>query len=81
MRESSGIIFSYFSRTWTRSSSCSRSPTSTRSPVKDRIVPRCNLSSPSHSRCPTSCRSVSQGRNSSWSRSPSTGTMSPKVTK
>ena len=68
MQEFSGIVFSYLSPTWTRSH------------VKDRIAPRCNLSSPSHSRCPTSCRSVSQGRNPSCSRI-SSHTTSPAGTR
>ena len=49
---------------------------------KTGIVLRCDPSSPSHSRPPTSCRSVSQGMNPIWSRIPShtrspTGTRSP----
>ena len=47
MRESNGVIFSYLSPTWTRSPSCSRSPTWIG------ITPRCDLSSPGHSRHPT----------------------------
>ena len=35
------------------------------------IVLRYYLGSPGASRIPTSCRNISQGRNSSWSRSPS----------
>ena len=44
MLKSSGVIFSYLSPTWTRSSSCSRSPTWIG------IAPRCDISSPNHSR-------------------------------
>ena len=36
---------------------------------RTRIALKCDPSSPSHSRPPTSCRSVSQGRNPSWSKS------------
>ena len=76
MQESSRMVFSYLSPTWTRSPSCSRIPTGTRNPVKTGIAPRCDPISPSHSRPPTSCRSIIRGRNPNLSRSP-TGTGSP----
>ena len=69
MQESSGMIFSYLSPTWTRSPNCSRCPTSTRSPIWTEIAPRCDLSSHGQGRCLTSTKSVSRGRNPSRSRS------------
>ena len=80
--ESSGVIFSYLSPTWTRSPSCSRSPTGTRSSEWIGIALRCDLSSPGHNRCLTLSWNISQDSNPSRSRSPSptrspTGTTSP----
>ena len=76
MQESIRVIFSYLSPTWTRSPSCSRSHTGTRSPSWTGIALKCDPSSPSHSRCLTLCRNISLGRNPSCSRSPSS-TRSP----
>ena len=70
MPESSGINFWYFSPTWTRS------PSGTRSSVRTGIALRYNPGSLGLSWHPTSCRNISQGRNPSRSRSP-TGTRSP----
>ena len=49
MLESSGVILSYLSPTWTRSPSCSRSSTGIRSPEWTGIALRCDPSSLVHS--------------------------------
>ena len=53
-----------------RNPSCSRISIGTRSLTWTRIAPRRDINFFGHSRDPTSCRSVSRGRNPSWSRSP-----------
>ena len=54
--------FWYLSLTWTRSPSCTRSLSGTRSSVWTGIALKCNLGSPGLSRHPTSCRNISRGR-------------------
>ena len=63
MLESSGVIFSYLSPTWTKSPSYSRSPSGTRSPSWTGIALRCDPGSPGLSRCHTLCRNFGLGRN------------------
>ena len=80
MLESSGVIFSYLSPTWTRVLVVVGVLVALGVPEWAGIALRCDPSSPGHSRCLTLCRDIGLGRNPSCSRSPSS-TRSPAGTR